>query len=332
MSRVKVNLALLTFLFIVIHLWPVPLAAQQVISFNHQAERDTQTKSVYLEDGEQFVIQIADTYPQCFSYNATAVKATAPSERASTGLEVRTVTFNLIHSSEFGKYVISISPRRSGGAAEDGNCNEVWDTLGSQEKEILVHQSKWTAGVAGAFTYDEITNPVFYLESATRTGSDGTSESGFLVRENSRDRDGFSLGGATMIHLFHSNPSRFKISRYAMQWAPLSFGIGLTDSETKYLLGSSLRFGDQAFLTVGGAFGRESRLPSGLSRGGFTTDANALANLGKRSAKSIFVGISYTFLGSKDDISKRFNAFKPTEANAKDEKATQKEKEKTDRQ
>jgi hypothetical protein len=96
-----------------------------------------------------------------------------------------------------------------------------------------------------------------------------------------------NLGVAMFAQVYHD--------RYS--WvAPLSFGIGLRgDSRATFYLGSALRFGSHASLTAGLAIGPVAALPAGVVEGRALADTNFLSDLGTRTRRSWFTGVTYTF-------------------------------------
>jgi len=87
----------------------------------------------------------------------------------------------------------------------------------------------WTVGFAGAFTGDKLTDPVFSLRPGKQVAADGTTADGFFVERRKGSEDSVKLGAATMIHLFYSDPNKFRLGP-SLTWAPLTFGLGIGDS------------------------------------------------------------------------------------------------------
>ena len=164
---------------------------------------------------------------------------------------------------------------------------------------IPVFTHAWTLDFSGAFTFDRLINPVYYLEPGTQTDPiQNVPQNGFFVRRNTKAEDGVGLGAAAMVHLYHTKYLRFLKKTFT--WAPLAFGLGVgANTETRYYLGTSARVGDVLFLTAGAVFGKVDRLPANLAEGGFVAEANALATLPRRSKVALFLGISYAFAGKK---------------------------------
>jgi len=276
------------------------VALAKVVTINHETGEITPADVIGLREGQTLEIVIARTNPDCFNYQYTAVevKEAKPRETEDERQLLRT-SFNfptIVHDGRNRDYQVVAT--RKDHPPEDANCEK--ETLRARGPEspwiIPVRTYGWTLGFSGGFTVDELTDPVFGLEPATREGEDGMSVQGFQVFREVASEDDYDLGAAAMIHVYHTNPS----NRWARWFAPLSFGLAVNDgAEVRYFLGPSVRFGTELFLTAGIAFGSVDRLPSGLEAGGFTTDANALQNLGNRTDTAIFLGLSYSFLGDR---------------------------------
>lgn len=284
-----------------------PAKAQQQIELNHRTGLQSPFGLVELAHQEKFTIAITNTLPDCFDYNAEAVRATEEdptAEGAGRSLEPETIRFSVTHDRQIGSYKISATLKDF--PEGDGFKDSCTTSLSNQEWTITVTTHGWAIGFAGAYTYDELTNPAFSLrpgQQVTGEGENRTTTDGFFVERDRDAEDSFNLGAAAMIHLFHTDPNTFAIfgRRTDIHWAPLSFGLGVGDgSKVKYFVGTSLRIGDQAFLTGGLLFGPRNRLPNGLSD--FTTDQNALATLPTRNDSAIFFGISYAFISTGRDV------------------------------
>jgi hypothetical protein len=164
---------------------------------------------------------------------------------------------------------------------------------------IPVFTHAWTLDFSGAFTFDRLINPLYYLEPGTQAElNQNVPRNGFFVRRNTKGEDAVGLGAAAMVHLYHTKYLHFLKKTFA--WAPLSFGLGVgANTETRYYLGSSVRVGDVLFLTAGAVFGKVDRLPANLAEGNFVADADALGTLPRKGEVAFFLGISYAFAGKK---------------------------------
>lgn len=260
-----------------------PTIVQHTIS--HRLTGAGKVPAISASHGDRIVFRIVDTDDQCFRYNAETV--TTP--RAEAGLRTRgnpVVELPVTHDESTTAYKIRVTKR--------AGCTDT-DGLEEVEWEIPVREL-WNLAFAGGVARHDLIDPRVFLNPGTKdTDSNSTTPEvpGFFVSRNSDADDDFKVEGAAVSHLYLSSSLIRGVSV-----APLTFGISIDDDRPSYLLGSSLRFGSRAFLTVGRIFGTRQRLPTALHQGDFTTDANALADLPTRAAESWFVGVSYSFLSS----------------------------------
>ena len=140
--------------------------------------------------------------------------------------------------------------------------------------------SGWDLALTGGFVATGLVDPVYALGNVT-------GQATRVVLRQLDQESSVNLGIAMFAQVYHD--------RYP--WvAPLSFGIGLRgDSRATFYLGSALRFGSHASFTAGVAFGPVSTLPAGVVEGRAVTDTNFLSNLGTRTTRSWFTGVTYTF-------------------------------------
>lgn len=140
--------------------------------------------------------------------------------------------------------------------------------------------SGWDLALTGGLVVTGLVDPVYALGNVTG--------SPFRVVLRQPDQEStVNLGVAMFAQVYHD--------RYS--WiAPLSFGMGLRgDSRATFYLGSALRFGSHASLTAGVAIGAVATLPAGVVEGRTVNDTNFLSDLGTRTTRSWFTGVTYTF-------------------------------------
>jgi hypothetical protein len=288
-----------------------PAQQAPMVTIDHKTSVQNPVGLIQASAGQQFIIRVLNTVPECFDYNFEGVlppktQATMNARQAPQPLTEQNVDFNVTHDPQFGSYKITITAKDlpKGSTLKD-QCDALLQK--PQTYIITITTYAWTAGMAGAFTADKLTDPVFSLRAGTQNG-----QNGYFVEKDTGAEDSYRLGAAAMIHLYHSDPNRFSLSKLGVNWAPLSFGLGVdNDSQVHYFLGTSLKFGDQAFLTAGCVFGPRKRLPNGVH--GFTTDQNALSSLPTKTSSAFFVGISYTFISiSTDTFQNVFKQKTPT--------------------
>lgn len=140
--------------------------------------------------------------------------------------------------------------------------------------------SGWDLALSGGFVVTGLVDPVYAL------GNIPGMTSRVVVRQRVQESS-VNLGAAMFAQVYHD--------RYS--WvAPLSFGIGVSGaSRATFYLGSALRFGPHASFTAGVAIGPVATLPAGVVEGRTVTDTNFLSNLGTRTTRSWFTGVTYTF-------------------------------------
>jgi hypothetical protein len=140
--------------------------------------------------------------------------------------------------------------------------------------------SGWDLALTGGFVATGLVDPVFAL------GTIPGQPTRVVIRMPDQEST-VNLGIAMFGQVYHDRAS----------WiAPLSFGIGIRgDSRAVFYLGSALRFGSHASFTAGVAMGPVAALPAGVIEGRAVADTNFLSDLGTRTTKSWFTGVTYTF-------------------------------------
>jgi hypothetical protein len=250
------------------------------VQLDHSDGSITPFQTLTLAKGDNLFVQIINTNVACSDYN---ISAQAPDDKNKARPVNTTKLLTIVHDGKAIAYQVSATKRTGAAASCPALPNRTWT--------LPVFTPGWAVAFAGAFTIDTLTSHVYGLEAGVNSGVQG-----FYVRRNTANEDQASLGAAAMVHVYHSNFATFSND---VGWVPVSFGLGIgTSSSTRYFLGTSLRFGDQFFFTLGGVFGSVTRLPNGLSQGSFTTDANALASLPTGTRASLFASVSYSFLAS----------------------------------
>jgi len=261
---------------------------------------DTQVRqpagTVPLARGDVLNIRVSHTINWCYTYNLTNLPEppAAVKESGRRASFTEDVLVPVVHDGKAPGYRVSIKKRTTLTADEKTRC-----FLPDADFDIPVESLSWNLGFAGGFTADRIPDPVFFLE-AGKKNINNVDTAGFFVKENRPAESRASLGTTAFIHLFHSDPDKYSIFGGFANWAPVSFGLAVgSNSQTKYFLGTSLRFDQHLYLTGGVAIGPSTRLPNTLDLhdNNFTTSATALDNSPKRTAAGLFIGVSYTFLG-----------------------------------
>lgn len=245
-------------------------------------------KKPIFSKNDKVSIHVENTNISCYSFNLDTVKQ--ENEDGVFALAAPdnpdTVPFTIYHDARTAAYEIDIKKISDDDSCVNQNFSETFQ----------VTTAAWKLAFSGALTYDDLTSQKYFLEPGTRSDPTGMTSSGFFVREDLDGQDEGSAGFAILAHLYHE--TKFNLKNSEISWAPLTFGLGAgSDSESKFYLGTSLKFGDALFLTGGFVSGKKDVLPSGSSIGSFTENANALSTLGSKTDTAYFLGISYQFGG-----------------------------------
>jgi IPT/TIG domain-containing protein len=238
---------------------------------------------VNISANDELSIEISDTDPACYFYNLR--EATPPPGLKDLAAGAPVVVLTATHDESVSQYIVEITKKARATCSSPAG------------RWVIPVRPFWEFGFAAGFTGDGLTDPVYFLEPTTLPAV-GTepARNGFFVRRDVGAEDSFKLGAAGLIHLIP------RLNILGGVGPALSFGLSLDDeTQTKYLLGLSLRFGARFYLSGGWAFGSRRRRTSGptfenANGSTFTQDPNALASLGKKSGSAVFVGLSYTFL------------------------------------
>ena len=260
------------------------LSQEPTVTLDH-ATKTISPSTLFVGRGDAIRIQITNTEPRCFLYNASAAFV----QQEDSSLPLRALARNdtlttvdlpiVIHQPQYNSYIVTIE--RLG--AED--CDEP-HALGDYTFTVNVQTLGWALDFGGAFYMSDLTSSKYFLEPGK---ADDDSE-GFFVRQNTDVEDSFSRGLSLVIHLKNQKWDRTR----NVVWAPITFGVGLSES-TDYFAGTSLKFGDAMYLTVGAIFSDVDELPISLKQDEFTSNANALDTLGTKSEIGLFVSFSYAF-------------------------------------
>jgi len=171
--------------------------------------------------------------------------------------------------------VLALFCTRSAAAAADRGSRGGADAAAASDAS-----SGWDLALTGGFVATGLVDPVYAL------GNVAGQPTRVVLRQPDLEST-VNLGVAMFAQVYHD--------RYP--WiAPLSFGIGLRgDARATFYLGSALRLGSHASFTAGLAIGPVATLPAGVVEGRAVTDTNFLSNLGTRTTRSWFTGVTYTF-------------------------------------
>jgi len=202
----------------------------------------------------------------------------------------------LTHSSQYGGYVVTISPKKVPLPADTPEA----PTPGAAVIVIEVEPDDPGFKFGGGISVTGLRDPVFVARKVEGT------ESYEVVRDDSR-RDAGTVGFATFLNV---RAGRGKFLRDL--WPGI--GIGLeTGGNTQYYFGLGLRINAVGIFVNGGAvLGQTAMLPAGLKEGDSISDPNLLATLPKQNKVSWFIGASFSFLGGgKDTFGKPFAGAEP---------------------
>jgi hypothetical protein len=257
------------------------------VSYDHRGAQRTAIYRLSLKDGQGFDVVINNTAESCFDYSVEQVAARDTGLEATGGIALATKVIPLVHSKEFGGYIVSIQRSSDTGACAQGDAKPLKDS----SIIVSVETPGWEVEVSGGFTASGLTNPVY--------GTVRNEQGNDVVVEDVGARDDASLGVASFLHVFHSGQPG---------WMPaIGFGLGINEtSKPTYHLGAFWRLGRAALVGGGVVLGSVDRLPVGVEVGGTLSDPNLLAQLPTRIDTQWFVGISFSFLGGKEPFEKPF--------------------------
>lgn len=251
-------------------------------------------KQIRRADGELFTVRILNTDTLAFDYSIAGVLVAHEDKgevhAGPRGLPIDVVDLTQQHDKRFGGYIVRIRPKPGpAGAATQ---------LGAMTIRISVTTPQMNVGFGGGFTVSDLVDPAYAVQETTTpsTTPGGTATTTNTLIEQPSRRDDDTRGMGTFVHVWHTNAPALA----------LSFGLGLNGAQSaNYYVGPSLRLGDKAYLTVGGIWGSVKAPPSGIEVGGTVKDANVLNNLGTRTARGWFAGLSYTFISGAEDALKK---------------------------
>jgi hypothetical protein len=269
--------------------------APLVITYDHATKTQSVGGIAERAVGEPVELKVINTNLDCFDYNGAPKMV--PASGAGLSAPRDQLTISLVQQRRSNGYTMKITKKLNPPAACAALPLEEWET--STDVETL----GWEVSFSGAFAFDGLRDRAYFLEDANVGGVDG-----FIVN---RDRDAESQTNqrpAVMIHLYNSGWD----AKRSISWAPVTFGFSVDDN-SRYMLGTSAKFGDKLYVTAGGVVGKVKVLPVGLVEGGFTTEQNAITTLGTKSEVSWFLSFSYSVLGTgaKDQFTGIFGKTAP---------------------
>lgn len=244
-----------------------------VVSLNFETNAVSPYGAIELADGDILEVKILNLPGEDIEITVNGILQEKKEDDGIKGpTKTATVSIQIIHRSEMAAYQVMIKHTTT-------QLTRGWI--------IPVITTHWTVDFSGAFTIDALGRPSYYLEPGIKD-----DEHGFYVRKN-EDSSKFGLGTAAMVHLYYNKRSS------KMKVIPITFGIGVgTGSNVRYYIGPSLRFGGAGYLTLGVVLGDVDKPPVNAPLNSFVTDANALANITNKKKFHLFLGFSYSFIGS----------------------------------
>jgi hypothetical protein len=270
------------------------------VCFDHKGQQWIKAEAELTKAGDPLAIVIIHTNPEHIVAQAAPVKAGVSAQALcpTTGHLVKTIF------PDKGRYTLEI------------NVTACDDLSHIPPTEFKVDVLGWQQSVAGAFIGSGHRNPLYSVYSREIDGQTQT----FVDQDPSNREDAARLGLGSFIHLYDERWERWQAThRRPSTLLPdgFSFGLGIgSQNSTLYALGLSWRFGDKGFLTAGYSWAPIDRLPNGIHtcpRSAETcdsqlavTDSNSIANLGSRTARAWFIGLSYTFLDVGTFFQNRF--------------------------
>ncbi|MGZ5443330.1 MAG: IPT/TIG domain-containing protein [Thermoanaerobaculia bacterium] len=264
----------------------IPKITSVPYTIDHELHGPGELTPVSLEHGDKLDITIVNTKRSCYLYNLTEDR---PKDLERSGDDT-VAELSISHDEATIAYIVNVTlrPAKAGETA----CADP----GARQWRIPV-RARWNLSASGGFAGHGLTSPVFYLAPAERDKPGSTTtpkekEQGFIVRRNRDAEDEHVIAGAALLNLYMSARGIKGIT-----WAPLTFGLSVDQNRNDYLLGTSAKFGNRAYLTIGRVFGSVGRLRDGfVVDQTFTTDQNALGSSPTRRADAWFISMHFSFL------------------------------------
>jgi hypothetical protein len=255
-----------------------------IIEVDHETQAYALKGSSAVAPGEQVTISIINTNRNCFTYNATQVPKgdQQVSTKGAGGARTPPVTIKTEHQRNISAYKIKISKLPDNPAA----CQSTYVELRELDLKVDVSTVGLDLQFSAGPVVDGLTDKKYFLQS----GSGGQS----VVTRDSNSRDRANARLAVFAHLVNTKAERDS----QWTWVPISFGLGF-DDKTRYMLGTSMKLGDQWFVTGGAVLGKTATLPVGVSEGMSTTNQNLLTTMGQKNSTSWFLSVTFNFLSGK---------------------------------
>ena len=254
-----------------------PAGIQDEIILNYQTVSVTPYNVCKLKDGQILKVTIKALAPGAnYSIDVSGTEsADGKSNSGSRDGDGSIKTLKIEHSPIFSSYTITIIPLDN----KSEGTTRIWT--------IPVRTIKWSIDFSSAFIFSTNTNKRYYLEETDE-------QSVYYIRERDEAKDKFNLGFAAMAHLVKTN------NESKVTWAPISFGVGVnSDTDPRFFLGTSLRFGNAMYVTGGIDFGTCKRLPAEIGVNETTDDPAVITKLESQYKCGFYIGVSYSFGGSK---------------------------------
>ena len=248
---------------------------RQTITIDHLSSQES-AYTLYLENEEQFDVEITNACPQWFEYAIRGIAEAQPGRRAGTAEQPRIMT--VTHNGQYGGYIVTISERSSGQACEEGHVPKSFI--------IFTPDTGLALEVAGGFTINGLTDPVFSL------GTDPHNSANRVISSDSIKGDDVALDLGAFAYFYH---------RQTWSWLAGVFGLGWAESEAQYYGGLGVRLGRVGIVSGGIVYGPVARLPAGSFVGQQTNDPNVLSDLPTKNRRSWFVSISLSIINNVDD-------------------------------
>jgi len=196
------------------------------------------------------------------------------------------VTLELTHNVKYGGYVVTITPTKPirGDSEEvpgtDGDSTKKAQVPGAAVIVVVIDPQERPYAFSGGMSLTFLRSDVFVADPV---------DSGYEIVNDTSRRDAGTVGFATFVNVRVFNE---------LQWFWPGIGIGVeTGGNTQYYFGLGFRLQKGIFFNTGAVLGNVAVLPAGLEVSDSIADPNLLSNLDHRKKFSIFLGLSFTFLG-----------------------------------
>ena len=304
------------------------------IPFNHRGLTVTdkeRTNSAVIAPGRSFLIVIKNTCTEAFDYTiravlkenadgARGVRPPVPRRGAPPPLSTKTVG-PTTYDAKYGGYIVDALPKANvnvqcavykllntntpadpqpASVEEEPQANGSSRYFGGDKKEyqppelvdlppatffVAITPDDWDVSISAGFAFSIPGERKFALSPAAAPATDS------VVVEDTENRSQALPGIATFVHMYRP-------TGIWHTWAP-TFGVSIeTTEKPSYFGGVGYRFGAHAVGIIGMSVSQRTVLPTGVTVGAHTTNADLLKTLPTEMRTRVMVGLSLSLLGT----------------------------------